>query len=203
LARAVKALKRCAGPGIYGGRTIITDQNLKPLRSSLMFRREPSFGNALVQNIAGGNTMVVNRPALDILQPASRYADEIIAHDWWCYQMVTGTGGKMIYDEEPCLLYRQHACNQIGTNDSVTATLERIKLLFQGQFANWTSRQSAALIKSRRWMSSSAMKQLNLFIRSRSYGPLSRILLLRSSGIVRQTRRGTLMLWLAAGLGRL
>lgn len=203
LERAVSALKKFSGPGIYGGRTIIANRNLKPLRKSLMFQRPPSFGNALVQNIAGGNTMVVNRAALDILQPASRYADQIISHDWWCYQLVIGSSGRMIYDTEPCLLYRQHGANQIGANDSAVAALSRIKRLFQGHFANWTDGHIAALNKSRRWMSPAALKQLTLYSCLRKRGPIARILLLRRLGIFRQSRRGTLALWLAAGLGRL
>ncbi len=203
LSRAVEALKRCAGPGIYGGRTKIADGNLRPLRNSLLFRRTPNFGNALVQNIAGGNTMVANRAALDFLQPASLYADTIISHDWWCYQMVTGSGGRMIYDAEPCLLYRQHDGNQIGANDSLAAATSRIKRLFQGRLAIWTTAHSTALSRSRRWITPEAQRQLDLFLGSRNRGPVARILSLHRAGIVRQTRRGSLALWLAAGLGRL
>jgi len=203
LARALRALERCAGPGIYGGRTIITDKNLRPLRSSLIFQRKPSFGNALVQNIAGGNTMVINRAALDILQPASCHADSIISHDWWCYQMVTGSGGRMTYDTEPCLLYRQHGSNQIGANDSLAAAVSRIKLLINGRFANWTAAHSAALNQSRQWIKPIAQRQLDNFLKSQNCGPLARILMLKRAGIFRQSRRGSLALWLAAGLGRL
>jgi hypothetical protein len=203
LSRALAALKRNPGAGIYGGRTKIADGNLRPLRNSLLFRRTPSFGNALVQNIAGGNTMVANRPALDFLQPASLYAAAIISHDWWCYQMVTGSGGRMIYDTEPCLLYRQHGKNQIGANDSMTAAIARIRRLFQGQLAIWTTAQSIALSPSRRWITPDAQRQLDLFLGSRNRGPVARILSLHRAGIARQTRRGSLALWLAAGLGRL
>ncbi len=203
LARAVAALKACDGSGIYGGRTTIADKHLRPLHNSLLFRRAPSFGNALVQNIAGGNTMVINRAALDFLQPASHHADKIISHDWWCYQMVTGSGGAMIYDAEPCLFYRQHGENQIGANDSLAAAASRVNGLLQGRLAAWTAAQSAALNRSRRWMTPDAQRQLDLFLGARNFGPVGRLLALYRAGIIRQTRRGSLALWLAAGLGKL
>ncbi len=202
LARAVAALKERDGPGVYGGRTTISDRHLRPLHNSLLFRRAPSFGNALVQNIAGGNTMVINRAALDFLQPASHHADTIISHDWWCYQMVTGSGGSMIYDANPCLFYRQHGSNQIGANDSPIAALSRIRRLLQGHLATWTKAQSTALHHSRRWMTPTAQRQLDLFLASRHCGPIGRILSLHRAGIMRQTRRGSLALWVAAGLGK-
>ena len=70
LSRALSHLKTVpAGvPAIYAGRTMICDDELHELRPSQLFKRSPGFGNALVQSIGGGNTMVLNRPALDILQ---------------------------------------------------------------------------------------------------------------------------------------
>ena len=48
-------------PTLVGNRTIIVDQNLKRTGLSPLFTKPPSFRNALVQSIAGGNTMLFNQ----------------------------------------------------------------------------------------------------------------------------------------------
>ena len=45
----------------YGGRTTYTDENLKPIGLSPLFVFPRTFRNALIQSIAGGNTMVFNQ----------------------------------------------------------------------------------------------------------------------------------------------
>ncbi len=44
-----------------------------------------------MQSIAGGNTMVFNRATRDLLVRTA--AAKPVAHDWWLYQLVSGTGG--------------------------------------------------------------------------------------------------------------
>ena len=41
---------------------------------------------------------------------------EVVAHDWWAYQLVSGAGGAVVYDPEPMVGYRQHGRNLIGGN---------------------------------------------------------------------------------------
>ena len=89
--------------------------------------------------------MLLNRAALDLLQPASLLVEELISHDWWVYQMVTGIGGQMVYDLEPTVLYRQHDNNQVGANDTLTSRAVRLKKLMSGTFASWCRVQSYAL----------------------------------------------------------
>ncbi len=71
LERGLKALTDIDGPAIFGSRTIIADRDLNPLRLSPCFLKPTGFRNALVQNVAGGNTMLLHRAPLDLLQPAS------------------------------------------------------------------------------------------------------------------------------------
>ena len=85
---------------------------------SPLFRRPPSFRNALVQSLAGGNTMVLNRPARDLVALASRRA-RFVSHDWWAYLLVTGAGGAVHYSAKPLVRYRQHAHNLVGANTSL------------------------------------------------------------------------------------
>jgi len=203
LARGLTALGHVEGPAIHGGRTVITDQDLLPLRLSRSFRKPPAFGNALMQNIAGGNTMLLNRAALDVLQPASRPVQRLIAHDWWAYQMVTAVGGRLIWDPQPLLLYRQHGKNQIGANDTCAASLRRACGLFSGRFSGWCDVQTEALLTQRHRMTRDARAQLDAFVTLNDAGVAARMRRFRRGGFYRQTRRGTLALWIALAVGRL
>ena len=77
-----------------------------------------SFANSLVQNIASGNTIVLNRAAKQLITETAKNA-ALISHDWWCYIMVSGAGGKIHYDPEVTIKYQQHSKNTIGHRSKV------------------------------------------------------------------------------------
>jgi glycosyltransferase involved in cell wall biosynthesis len=69
LARAISVLEQ-AGldvPALYGSRTSLIDETGKMIGLSPLFPKAPTFRSALVQNIAGGNTMVFNQKARELL----------------------------------------------------------------------------------------------------------------------------------------
>ena len=68
LSRAVEALSGVDGPALYCARVMVTDEQLRPLYPHELPRRGPSFANALVQNIALGCTIVLNREARDLVR---------------------------------------------------------------------------------------------------------------------------------------
>ena len=70
---------------------MLIDEAGRETGRSPRFRAAPGFGNALVQSIAGGNTMLFN-PAAKALLEAARPA-AVVAHDWWIYLLVSGAGG--------------------------------------------------------------------------------------------------------------
>lgn len=204
LDRAIDALvSHAATPAFYGGRTVICDADLGPRQMSTLFSRPPSFENALVQNIAGGNTMVLNRPAISLLQEASDAASDIVAHDWWAYQVVSGAGGHVIYDPVPRVLYRQHAANQIGANRSLGAQAARAFGLVNGRVAEWNSRNMSVLKNTSGLLSSSARRTLADFAGIRDTLPTRRVSALSRSGVYRQSRRDDHALKVAALVGRL
>ena len=126
---------------LYCARTEIVDHTgEKTLAFSPEFKRTPSFANAIVQSIAGGNTMVFNKSAKKILNESWK-DQNIVSHDWWCYQIISGAGGNVIYDSKPCLKYRQHGKNLIGTNTGIVARIERLKWLLDGRFRDWNDRK--------------------------------------------------------------
>lgn len=205
LERALSMLNRVphGTPALYAGRTTICDSTLNPLRLSPLFARPPSFRNALVQSIGGGNTMVVNRAALDILQESSIKARRIVSHDWWMYQMVSGAAGRVIYDPQPMLLYRQHPGNIIGANDTLRASAHRLLQLVRGRFRNWNEANLETLNAARHWLSPAARETLDHFINARASRLPDRLVMQYRSGIYRQTKLGNTALWLATLIARL
>ena len=190
-------------PLLFCSRTLTVSESGIPIGMSPLFRRKPSFRNALVQSLAGGNTMVLNRAARDIVALASRRA-RFVSHDWWIYQMVTGAGGLVRYAPEPLVRYRQHTGNLVGANTSWTARLERLKRLLGGQFAQWSEMNLAGLERNRDLLTPEAIEALTLFARARGERNLfAASASLRRSGVYRQTPQGTLALWAALVLRRL
>jgi glycosyltransferase involved in cell wall biosynthesis len=118
-------------PILYCGRTILVDvDNVQYGLSPLQNKYPPSFGNALVQSLAGGNTMAFNSKARELITLAC--GSDIPSHDWWAYLAVSGHGGTVIYDPEPGLRYRQHGQNMIGSNLSIKAKFQRLVILANG-----------------------------------------------------------------------
>ncbi len=205
LNRALHALSQAkpGTPALYCGRTLVCDAALTPAGPSPLFDRPTCFANALVQNVGGGNTMVLNRAALDLVQDTAQHATGIVSHDWWCYQIVSGAGGLVIYDPEPAIFYRQHGANAVGANRSGRARMARLRRLLAGEFRDWNARHSAALARAQHWLTPQARATLAVFDIARTGALHRRLPALVRSGVYRQTRRGQLALWLAALLKRL
>jgi glycosyltransferase involved in cell wall biosynthesis len=187
-------------PRLWCGRTEITPTDGDRLMSPL-FSRPPSFRNALVQSIAGANTMVMNRAAFDLVRKASERTG-FVSHDWWCYLLVTGAGGTVHYSPEPGILYRQHEGNVVGANMSIQARSERMVRLLQGQFRRWTEANIAALDKCADLLTEESRHVLETFRNARGKGLVRRLRALRRSGVYRQTRLGQVSLFAACILRR-
>jgi glycosyltransferase involved in cell wall biosynthesis len=122
--RAVASLS-CVEPGVpalYCSRLEYVDQDLNHLGVSRIPRREPGFGNALVENCATGCTLVLNRSARDLI--VERLPDNVVWHDWWCY-LVVSAFGRVLFDPKPGLKYRLHAENDTGAGVSFREELVR------------------------------------------------------------------------------
>lgn len=203
VARAMAALgPDPAAPRLYGARTTITDALLRPVGPSPLFRAPPGFGNALVQNIAGGNTMVLNRAARDLVCAAGPQVSPV-CHDWWLYQLVTGAGGVVVYDPEPVLYYRQHGRNLVGANISVAARMRRMCHLASGRFAAWNAQNLLALHGVRHMLDDAALDELEQFAALRRLRGGRAMRALARSGIRRQTWAGQMSLMVAAASGLL
>ncbi|UVK44430.1 glycosyltransferase family 2 protein [Mesorhizobium sp. AR07] len=189
-------------PLMFCSRTATMTEAGSLVGHSPLFRRPPSFRNALVQSIAGGNTILLNAAARDLLARASARSG-FVSHDWWAYLIVTATGGVVHYDPRPLVRYRQHAANLVGANASWRARFSRLGRLFKGDFADWTDLNLDGLAVNRDLLTSDAAACLDLFTNGRRGNLFQRLGALRKSGVYRQTLPGTLGLYLAFTLGRI
>lgn len=101
-------------PALYAGEKRFVDEQLAPICSGIdnTVRGQPSFGNALVENICTGCTCVMNRQLLELV--CRCLPSYVRMHDWWLY-LTASAFGKVIYDRTPQILYRQHPHNAHGT----------------------------------------------------------------------------------------
>lgn len=189
-------------PALYCGRTHLISESGAPLGGSPRFCLPPGFANALVQSIAGGNTMVFNQAARDLIREAG--ADiNVPAHDWWAYQLVSGAGGIINYDLEPKVRYRQHSENLIGSNSGWSARLIRLRMVFQGRFYEWNEHNINALESMQHRLCEGPRTTLARFKDARNQTLFRRVLGMRLAGLYRQTLFGNLGLILATLLKKI
>jgi glycosyltransferase involved in cell wall biosynthesis len=187
LERALRALAIVpAGvPALYCSRTTLIDDAGRVIGASPLFRRPPSFRNALTQNIAGGNTMVLNRAARDILRAAGDSV-EVPSHDWWAYIAVTAAGGHVIYDPVPSIAYRQHGGNTIGGGRRRTVA-NRIARTFSGANVRAFDAHRAALARIANLITPENRRVLQHLARYREAPWPSHVLHFRRAGLYRQS----------------
>lgn len=147
LSRFVASLEEQAGdevPFLYCGATQVINEGGQALYLSDTRPRTPSFWNALVESIAGGNTMGIDRTALRLVR---RIGADLVApfHDWWLYLLITGTGGRVVYDQRPLLMYRQHEGNVRGSNKGWRSRVVRLREFVGGEYRRWVRLNLAAL----------------------------------------------------------
>lgn len=176
-------------PALFCSRTRIVDSSGNVTGYSPLFRRAPSFANSLVQSIAGGNTMIMNRSARELILSAG--ADvKVPSHDWWSYILVCGAGGNVRYDHMAKIDYRQHDSNQVGSNSGMIARLRRIKMLKEGRFKQWSEQHVCALQSTQELLTSENQRIFQLFQEARTGAFPQNIYAFIKSGMYRQTIAG-------------
>lgn len=127
-------------PGLYFSSYRLVDENLKLIKNNEDYKNL-SFGNALIQNISLGCTMVFNYSAKEIA--AKNIDTDGSLHDAWLYKLWYSTGN-VIYDREPRISYRQHESNVVGGQRNFIGKWTRRKKRFM---KIWNGRKSNHLIK--------------------------------------------------------
>lgn len=191
-----ESIQKPTVPHLYCGRTAYVRDDLKPYMYSPEFVFPRTFRNALVQCIAGANTMVFNQFTKIMLEQIGMVPTP--SHDWWLYQIVTGAGGVVHYENKALILYRQHLNNLVGANYSIFAKIKRVKKLFDGRFKFYTDRNIECLDSARLFLNESSIEILTLFKIMRNAKMKDRIRIIEVCGLYRQTWQGTLSLIFAA-----
>ena len=190
-------------PSIYMGRTMVCDELLNPLFLSKGMPRAASFQNALLESIAGGNTMVFNQATLALLKKIT----VPVHHDWLTYMVVTASGGTVIFDDEPYVLYRQHGGNVIGANNGFAQKLYRLKKLLSNEFRGWAGDNIKALLPILDDMTAENRRVYEGFVRLHNmrgwHRCFSRLALFQKIGLYRQRRLEHYGFMLAAFLGKI
>lgn len=181
---------------LYCGRTQFVNERLESIGLSPQIKRPPSFGNALVQSIASGNTMVFSQAVL--LAQKKIHFSHSVWHDWTTYIVTTALGGLVWFDNEPCLFYRQHKGNVIGMNNDFKAHITRVKPLLNGRFKKWCNLNISAVHDLQDSVSQPSQQILAEFQAMRSAPKFSdRLCIFYKSSIKRQSSLSNVMLALA------
>jgi glycosyltransferase involved in cell wall biosynthesis len=149
LSSAVAAVQDIEDPALYCCAVSLVSETLSELKLHKRCVRGASFANALVENIATGCTIVLNRPAIDLL--ASRTPQNFVMHDAWCYLVVAGCG-RVVYDPRPYVLYRLHGSNTVGVDPTL--------------WSEWSGRAARQVRDGRERLLTSQAEELR-----RLYGP--------------------------------
>jgi len=201
-ARAIQKLSGVVNdlPAMYCSRVELVDENLKHIGYTDL-PGKVGFGNALVESVAAGCSMVLNRKAMTLV--GQNLPGKVVIHDWWCY-LVVSCFGVVIFDETATLKYRQHGKNAIGVSATGFAQLARRYRRFfgGGEGHQWMSEQAASLLEIFKDRVPAANREvLNDFVAAKS-SLFRRIQLALSDKIWRQKWSDNLLLRLLILLNR-
>ena len=196
ITRGIEALisKESKYPKLYCSRTsYYNSECTKVIGSSKIHPKKPTFSNALLQNIAGGNTILMNNLARQIVVKTVK-AENFISHDWWCYQIISGAGGEVIFDKHKTVRYRQHNYNLIGKNNGFVDIQSRILEFLSGKVKRWSDVNLENLLKYRYLLTKDNIEILENFIKARrSRNILKKLNYFYKSGVFRQSNKETII----------
>jgi glycosyltransferase involved in cell wall biosynthesis len=159
-------------------------------------RAKPSFKNALVQSIAGGNTFLFKSHVRNLISN-EMLNKKIVSHDWLLYLLAAGNGCRIFYDFNPSVYYRLHSKNTIGTSFSLKAKTKRLLNVYNNTFQDYISSNIDILHSSNKLLSEINRKLLVKFCYYRSSNTLCRLAIVFKLGIKRASYPQTLMLIIA------
>lgn len=182
-------------PAMVFTSTYLTDDELK--RKGAWPKppaQEPSFFNALYENIAIGATITMNRSARNLfINSQSVDSQKVLMHDWWFYLLVSAFG-TVIYDNKPSMLYRQHNNNVVGGSNSLAGKLKSKWASFKRHTGKDLLHKQASefdrIYGSR--LTGEQKEQLDLFLATRTRF-MDRLRYARKSKLYRQSKAESLL----------
>ncbi|MGC1505534.1 MAG: glycosyltransferase [Sulfitobacter sp.] len=190
-------------PALYCGRQSYWYPDTGRQLASPRMIRPFTLRNALIENVATGNTILLNPAAACLARQAACRTGHVFAHDWWLYLLMTATGHTVYFDNGvPALLYRQHACNAIGAGRGLFKQIQRKTSVLGGVFSQRIDGNLQALRAVEDLLTPQSRDICHLFSQARHKSTVPRLTAIRHIAPYRQRRTGTLGFWGAASLGR-
>lgn len=184
-------------PNLYCSRTTYVSSDAKKiLGQSDLFLMPVSFKNALIQSIAGGNTMAFNNPLKKVMQKYPRV--DVVSHDWWLYIINELIGGQTFYDSESTILYRQHSRSLIGSNTGFLAKMKRLRMLLGGTYRVYNTKHLETLSRASVQSVKKNIDLIDQFLIMRDKPLMLRWQMIQSLGLYRQTWDGNIALYIGA-----
>lgn len=182
-------------PAMVFTSTQLTDGDLNPMGVwPQPPRREPSFYNALYENVAIGATITINKPSYELFASHKKpNSTRILMHDWWFYLLVSAFG-QVIYEHEPSMLYRQHGHNVVGGSNTRVGKLKGKIRSFQRHFGKKLLHKQAEEFNRiyGKFLNRDLKEQLELFLSPRTR-LIARIRYLTRTRLYRQSRTENLL----------
>lgn len=115
-------------PCLYFSQTRLVDKDLNEINNIKRIKENKiTIGNALIENIATGCTVVFNERLLELLRKIEfEDVKSGYMHDSLAYRIAFSTG-KVIYDNIPHISYRQHENNVIGNSSNIKDKIKKRK----------------------------------------------------------------------------
>lgn len=179
---------------IFCSRTILIDDKNNVIGKSMRFSKEPTFRNALVQSIAGANTMIFNKKSYDLFCSLNM-KENLVSHDWMIYLLVSASGGVIKYSQIPSVLYRQHANNLVGSSQGILKKMKRFIKLIHGEF-NQYNVDNMNQLEGVNIFSKKNLKTFELYKKSIFSKKFCRLYYLLKSKVYRQTFSGQIGLYI-------
>lgn len=118
------------GPLLYSGVLCLASEDLSESRVLPYPKRGVDFYNAMIQNVCSGHTMVFNAPLLRLIK--GTFSEGILSYDHWILLAATAFG-KVLYDDVPQVLYRQHGKNAVGASGGGKGAAKKLGYLRAGR----------------------------------------------------------------------
>lgn len=195
-------------PLIYGAQSRHIDTEGREIGRSRRPHGEVSLRNVVVQNMVSGHSLVLNPAALALARAAGR-PPGIGFQDWWLSLLVLACGGRAVVDEAEVLLYRQHGGNVMGAPQGGAAVWRRLAQLRARSYRGWIAANLAGLgavearltPQARQIIARLGEPQNNLTQNNLTQNGWTRLRAYRALGIARQSRAGSIALYLSALFG--
>ncbi|MGC9562192.1 glycosyltransferase family 2 protein [Brachymonas sp. M4Q-1] len=110
----------------------VVDKDLKKIGNSFfeyqnLYSDKSGFNDILCQNIVTGCASVINRKLCRLM---ANVPAEAIMHDWWA-ALVASAFGKIVFNNESLVYYRQHDSNSVGAKKwTISSVAKKLSLVF-------------------------------------------------------------------------